>query len=434
MNQEYEEAIYDHPMDYYADPVEVPQSTTPYFPDLNERGKPLNTSRNLTALLNSCGLKLAINRMTMEIELFEHGKLLNISFEAKRSKMIDACSMHGFQKSVLDDHLTAIAEQNSYHPLEAHLEGGVWDGESRIKPLIAAMNAKHPEVAEFVMTKFFVSVIASVYQYNFSTKLVPIIQGDQSFRKTAFIKRFASMLDGAFLEGHEVNPDNKDSVISCIKSLIVEMGEFERTSKNSQGSLKAFLTREVDTVRPPYGRVDIKKPRATNFIGTVNGSEFLRDDTGSSRYAVIELEKRIDMDAANELLGWEYNNGRLTLRFPERLRQFWLEVLWLFNNGATWHLTDAELEQVAVLNKQHDAKTSFYDILNDKFVDVDMSTRHNEWMTATQVCEYCEISKTNVRQVGKALKQLANDELIESKSGRANKTLYDLPTVTPFSS
>jgi predicted P-loop ATPase len=240
------------------------------------------------------------------------------------------------------------------------------------------------------------------------------------------------MLAGAFLEGHELNPDIKDSVISCIKSLIVEVGEFERTSKNAQGSQKAFLGLEVDTVRPPYGRVDIKKPRATSFIGTVNGTGFLRDDTGSSRYAVIELEKRIDMDTVNELLGWEYDNGRLTLRDPERLRQFWLEVLWLFNNGATWHLTDAELEQVARLNKQHDAKTSFYDILNDKFVDVEMSTRHIEWMTATQVCEYCEISKTNVRQVGKALKQLANDELIESKSGRANKTFYGLPTVKPF--
>ena len=61
-----------------------------------------------------------------------------------------------------------------------------------------------------------------------------------------------------------------------------------------------------------------------------------------------------------------------------------------------------------------------------------MENRDFEWMTATDVCSYCDIGKNQVRAIGKALKKLFEDNLIESKRGRANKTFYKIPTVTPF--
>ena len=70
------------------------------------------------------------------------------------------------------------------------------------------------------------------------------------------------------------------SKISQLKSQI-ELGELERSTKNSQGALKAFISKEVDTVRPPYSRVDVKKPRQSHFIATVNETDFLKDQTGN---------------------------------------------------------------------------------------------------------------------------------------------------------
>jgi predicted P-loop ATPase len=158
--------------------------------------------------------------------------------------LLNYCYKAGFLKTILDDHLLALAQGNKFHPFANYLSNDAWDGKERIEPLIEAMNAKHNDLANAVMKKFFISVVAAVYEPVFSSKLIPVIQGDQSFRKTAFIKRFANMLEGSFLEGQEINPDNKDSVLSSIKSLIVELGELERTSKNNQGSLKAFITKE----------------------------------------------------------------------------------------------------------------------------------------------------------------------------------------------
>ena len=330
MYEQFEESQFDdsyfEAQEQYYCLEDQPKPSKPLkFVDVNNNGKPLGTSGNLSILLRNRGLNLAVNSMSLEVELFEQGKLLDISYTSKRSKLLDECIKAGFQKSILDDHLLAVAEHNCYHPFKAFLGDGVWDGAPRVDPLIEAMNVKHKSITLAVMRKFFISIVASVYEPNFSSKLVPILQGGQSFRKTAFIKRFANIFEGAFLEGQEVDPDNKDSVIACIKAMIVEVGEFERTSKNSQGALKAFFCKEVDTVRPPYGRVDIKKPRNTSFIATVNGSGFLRDDTGSSRYAVIELLERIDMATVNNLLGWHYDNGRFPWQTQSSLSSFGLK-------------------------------------------------------------------------------------------------------------
>lgn len=41
-----------------------------------------------------------------------------------------------------------------------------------------------------------VSCVAALYEQRFSTKLTPVLKGDQSFKKTAFVERLASVVDG----------------------------------------------------------------------------------------------------------------------------------------------------------------------------------------------------------------------------------------------
>nr|WP_087017056.1 VapE domain-containing protein [Thaumasiovibrio subtropicus] len=399
------------------------------FPDLNENAKPLGTAANLKVLLDELGFMPALNKMNLECELLEDGKPLAVSFEVKRSLLVSECLKAGMPKAAIDDHLVALCESDEYHPVAAYLEGDEWDGQQRVSRLIDAMNAKDSNLAQAVMVKWLVACVAAIYEAQFSCKIVPVLQGGQSFKKTAFISRFANLLYGAFLEGAELNPDNKDSVLSCIKSWVVELGELERTSKNSQGSLKAFITKILDTVRPPYARADIKKARQTTFIATVNGSEFLSDDTGSSRYAVIELLSAVDMDAVNSLLGYEYRDGRVTLVAPQELKQFWLEIKAMYDDGASWHLTDAELEMISAINKRHNVKTNWQEFLEDKLDIEDMEGRYLTWMTSAQVCGYFEIQQSYCRQVGKALKVLAADGMIKSEQRRSRATYYEIPVI-----
>ena len=54
--------------------------------------------------------------------------------------------------------------------------------------------------------------------------------------------------------------------------------------------MKAFITKSVDEFRVPYGKTSVQYPRMTSFCGTVNDDEFLVDQTGNRRFAVIPLD------------------------------------------------------------------------------------------------------------------------------------------------
>lgn len=96
--------------------------------------------------------------------------------------------------------------------------------------------------------------------------------------------------------------------------------------------LKAFVTRNQDTLRLPYARYPETVARRTVYFGTVNDSQFLVD-TENRRYWVLDCasicEHQID------------------------IRQFWAEVKTWYDAGEPWWLTNEEIEQLHVVNAAH---------------------------------------------------------------------------------
>lgn len=412
-------------------PDEVFTMPKPTFPHVktydDDKTRPLNTSDNLAELLAHYGYALKTNEMTLERELFHYGQKVSGGIEESRSLIVSLASLTGLPKSAIDDHIDALAGLETYHPVKLMLDtNGHWDGVSRVNDVINCLNAKVPNLASSVIKKWLVGCVASLYEHRFKSKLVPILHGEQSYRKTAFVERMASVIEGAFLEGAELDPDKKDSVMSCVKSWVVELGEMERTSKKGQGALKAFLTKQIDTVRPPYGRIDIKKPRQTHFIGTVNDDSFLRDETGSSRYAVLEMAEAVNMEALNRLLGWQWSEaGSYQLVDEKQLIQFWLEVKTLYQNGHGWQLAPDELALIAIANDKYSYKDSYYQAIEDRFLShAEDDNYRKEWLTATNVCALLEVSADKSRMMGRALQRLVNEQRIEMKLTKGTKWYY----------
>jgi len=405
----------------------------------NGMPKIINTAANLKELATYCGTAFRFNMMEFEVEAYEvGGDKINYSYDQLRSELISSASRFGLPKMAIEDHLIALAENNKHHPVKHWLDGGKWDGLKRVERVINCLNAKYKELANIVLKRWLVGCVASIYAHNFKSKLVPVLQGEQSYMKTAFVGRIANILPRAFLEGAELNPDNKDSVLSCVRSFIVELGELERTNKNSQGSLKAFITKDVDTIRPPYARSDIKKPRQTHFIATVNGDSFLKDETGSSRFVVLAMSKAADMDTLNSILGWSFTGtGAINLTQPELLHQFWLEVKALYDSGHGWMLTQEEQEMAKSVNDPYNDKGALYDYLRDHFAkETENLTREElNWLTAGELVKNDrKLSAHQVALIGKALKKLASEGVIPSRKGRANRTEYYLHHANRFNS
>lgn len=123
---------------------------------------------------------------------------------------------------------------------------------------------------------------------------------------------------------------SKDAAIQLCGKWIIELAELAAVRRAEIEGVKAFLSREVDVFRPPYGRRAVSVPRQCAFIATTNEALYLRDQTGNRRFWPVRCG-RIDLDALR----------------AER-DQLWAEAVALFHAGEQWHPTSAEFALAAV--------------------------------------------------------------------------------------
>jgi len=400
------------------------------LPDMSPTGRPIKTSSNLFALITFNGWDPRYNLMTGEAELADaDGERLGGSEAGQRSALVDACQLAGVPDAAIDEHLIAICERYSYHPVRQWLERGApWDGKPRIDAVIATLNAANPAYASAVLHAWLVGCVAALYHPRWCSKLVPVLAGAQSFRKSAWISRLAAMVPGSTLDC-AINPDKPDDVRRAVSAWVVELAELESTTRHEAGSLKAFLTRENDSYRLPYARSMTTKKRQTSFIATVNGSDFLKDTTGNARFAVIELAAAADVEGLNSILGWSWNTGRLSQTDPEQLRQFWLEVRERYESGATWFLDDETAALAATANDAHTDKGPFYEVIYHHHLSRPLAS--SEWLTASELCVRHGEKLSMASNWGKALRVLANEGKLQSRRVRSNRTEYLLPVDSP---
>ncbi|ELB2792029.1 ATPase [Aeromonas hydrophila] len=393
-------------------------------------GRPIKTSANLCALIQFQAWSPRYNLMTGEPELAgADGERLGGSEAGQRSALVDACQLAGVPDAAIDEHLVAICERHSYHPVRHWLEHGApWDGIPRINAVIATLNAANPDYASAVLHAWLVGCVAALYQPRWHSKLVPVLAGGQSYRKSAWVSRLAAVVPGSTLDC-AINPDKPDDLRRAVSAWIVELAELESTTRHEAGSLKAFITRESDCYRLPYARCMTTKKRQTSFIATVNGSDFLRDTTGNTRFAVIELAAAADVDRLNEILGWSWNAGRLSLADPEQLRQFWLEVKARYESGATWFLDDATVALAALVNDAHTDKGAYYEVIYHHHLSRPLAS--SEWLTASELCARHGEKLSMASNWGKALRLLVSEGKLQSRRERSNRTEYLLPVDTP---
>ncbi|MFM5094595.1 VapE domain-containing protein [Aeromonas rivipollensis] len=400
------------------------------LPDMGPTGRPIKTSANLCALIRFQAWLPRYDLMTGEPELAgADGERLGGSEAGQRSALVDACQLAGVPDAAIDEHLIAICERHSYHPVRHWLERGApWDGIPRIDAVIATLNAANPAYASAVLHAWLVGCVAALYQPRWNSKLVPVLAGAQSYRKSAWVSRLAAVVPGSTLDC-AINPDKPDDVRRAVSAWVVELAELESTTKHESGSLKAFLTRESDCFRLPYARSMTTKKRQTSFIATVNGSDFLRDPTGSARFAVIELAAAADVDRLNTILGWSWNAGRLSQTDPEQLRQFWLEVKAHYESGATWFLDDATAALAASENDAHTDKGPYYEVIYHHHLSRPLAS--SEWLTASELCARHGEKLSMASNWGKALRVLASEGKLQSRRVRSNRTEYLLPVDSP---
>jgi len=200
------------------------------------------------------------------------------------------CKRYGLQAktSELNEAVTALARLNSYDSLTDHLDNLVWDGTPRVADWIG----RYCEVEESLYVRsvgriFLMGLVARAYAPGVMFQSLVIFEGKQGIGKSTMLKILAGgrsrMKEGIRDIG------GKDSMVELLGKWIVEIADLAGFRKTEAEVLKDFISRDVDSVRPPYGRRSIDLPRRCVLAGNTNEGEYLTDTTGNRRYLPVQL-------------------------------------------------------------------------------------------------------------------------------------------------
>jgi len=197
-------------------------------------------------------------------------------------------------KAKIYDAVCSIANANAIDPLRDYLVSLRWDGKERLNTWLRDyLGAKGPDkLLQVIGSKTIIAMAARGLSPGCKVDTVTIIEGQQGCGKSTAV----SILGGDWFSDADLNIGDKDTVLGIQGRWVYEIGELTGMRKTEINALKAFITRQVDNVRLPYGRETIELPRRTVFIGTANPDDYLQDQTGNRRFWPVTVS-HCDRDA-----------------------------------------------------------------------------------------------------------------------------------------
>ncbi len=368
--------------------------------------KVLDTHVNLKWLLDQFDAVIRNNQMKRQWEVAIPGHFI-FDEDAENSaielaKYLATINMMPIKS--IGNHIKTLAEMDSYHPVVDAVKAKAWDGIARVQEFIDTLPTVDKEMTRIIVRTWMVSCIAAIFSpRGFVAHGVLVLQGGQGIGKTGWIKSLDPIDCGAVKEAAQLDPTNKDDVLSAMKHWIVELGELDSTFRKDIARLKSFITAASDHIRNPYAYKASHYYRRTVFAGSVNTETYLVDDTGNRRWWTIPLIRNIRFDHGLDM------------------QQIWAEIYALWIAGHPTQLDREAQERVNDRNSQFEKIDPIKEKLLLHYDWASLSTRE---MTTTQVMEelgYTKASRTDVTHCGKLIKQLTGGK------GREIKGLFRHP-------
>jgi predicted P-loop ATPase len=236
-------------------------------------------------------------------------------------------------RSTVADCVSRVAQDARHHPVRHYLTNLTWDGRTRLTHWLSDyLGADGPDAyLEAIGPAFLISAVARVRAPGCQVDHVLVLESPQGQGKTSVVRALGQPW---ITEGL---PDlaNKDAALHLAGVWLVELSELAGMRRSEVEHVKAFLSRNVDRYRPPYGRRTVDVPRQCVFIATTNELAYLRDPSGNRRYWPVRCT---DIDLA--AVGRDRD-------------QLWAEAVCRYEAGDAWHLEPAT---VALAAAEQDAR------------------------------------------------------------------------------
>jgi predicted P-loop ATPase len=282
------------------------------------------------------GARLGLNELTNQIEL--DGDVVEDINDLRLTLALD----HGIAVTQADGEaiINRLAKDNAYHPVLRYLET-VAQAHGPHIDVLADLAGRYfgttEPIYETYIRKILVAAVARIFQPGCKVDTALILQGPQGFGKSTFFRTLAG--SDWFDDSMGAATGERDERLKLHQFWFLEWGELESVFKKKDvASTKAFLSSQVDTVRPPYGRSTVSLKRRSVIVGSTNQDDFLTDSTGSRRFWVVPVRQRID-----------------TAMLAVERDAIWAAAVALYRLGYTWWLTPDEEAIAAEFNESYQA-------------------------------------------------------------------------------
>jgi predicted P-loop ATPase len=345
---------------------------------------------------------LRLNGITKKVE--NHGVALDqkdlngIYWRAK--KVFDRLTFELIDRYINSDFIDEFNPLLDFIEANKHMESS-----GNIEALFASIECKDKDFLQHFGRKWLVSLMASIHGEH--SPLMLVLVGEiQGTGKTEFFRRLLPKEIREHYYAESKLDAGKDDEILMTQKILIMDDEMGGKSKKESKRLKELTSKQVFSLRAPYGKHNIDLKRLAVLCGTTNDNEILNDPTGNRRIIPVEV---------TSINHSSYNKVDKTALF--------MEVFRLWSSGFEWKLSRHDIDY---LNK--DAAdfevTSLEGELLGKFFEPGLGQFGIEYLTASDIkviIENITHQKLNPNKLSQELKKQGFANPLKKVKGRTGR-------------